>query len=212
MFTVAVANTKGGSGKTTVATHIASSFATRGYTTGLADMDRQKSSLNWLKRRPHMAAHIIGIYGKNGLATLPKLDRLVVDCPAALERSVVQDIVNAADLIVIPVLASAFDEDGTLRFLKHLKKMKPIQKNKRTVAFVANRVRPRTNALKNLEDFLDLFEYPVIGKVRDSSQYSALAGQGYTMFDMPQARYENFRQDWSDVMNFVEQAVRNRFS
>jgi chromosome partitioning protein len=90
--------------------------------------------------------------------------------------------------------------------------MKPIQKNKRTVAFVANRVRPRTNALKNLEDFLDLFEYPVIGKVRDSSQYSALAGQGYTMFDMPQARYENFRQDWSDVMNFVEQAVRNRFS
>src|SRR3546814_3121044 len=50
MITVLVANPKGGCGKTTIATHLAAAFAAAGLRAGLADADRQGSSLGWLER------------------------------------------------------------------------------------------------------------------------------------------------------------------
>ena len=52
MFTIAVANTKGGAGKTTLATTLAAHYAGRGLQTALGDLDLQQSSLGWLRRRP----------------------------------------------------------------------------------------------------------------------------------------------------------------
>ena len=47
MMVVLVANTKGGCGKTTVATNLAAALASHGRRTALADADRQCSSLEW---------------------------------------------------------------------------------------------------------------------------------------------------------------------
>ena len=41
-------NTKGGCGKTTVATNLSSYCAAQGYGTALFDYDRQASSIRWL--------------------------------------------------------------------------------------------------------------------------------------------------------------------
>ena len=51
MKTFLVANPKGGSGKTTLATNLAGYFANRGRHVVLSDLDRQASSLSWLERR-----------------------------------------------------------------------------------------------------------------------------------------------------------------
>jgi len=57
MLSVLVGNIKGGCGKTTIATHLASAFAQRGLKTAIGDCDRQRSALNWLRRRsPHCAS------------------------------------------------------------------------------------------------------------------------------------------------------------
>jgi chromosome partitioning protein len=145
MFIVAVANSKGGCGKTTVATHIAAHFAARGFRTGLADLDRQQSARAWLGRRPDAVARIVAVDLDIEDGKLPKgLDRLVVDCPAAMTKDTVKEVVRRADTVVVPVLPSTFDEDGTRRFLKLLSKLKTIQHNRRDVAFVANRTRART--------------------------------------------------------------------
>jgi chromosome partitioning protein len=45
-----VLNAKGGCGKSTLATNIASYFATQGASVALADYDPQRSSLDWLER------------------------------------------------------------------------------------------------------------------------------------------------------------------
>lgn len=72
MLTVLVANIKGGCGKTTIATHLAAAFATAGQNTLLADVDRQKSSLGWVDRRPADAAPLTGLDWSKDLATPPK--------------------------------------------------------------------------------------------------------------------------------------------
>lgn len=55
MITVLVANMKGGSGKTTIATNLAAAYADGGRTTVLADADRQQSGLRWILDRPAIA-------------------------------------------------------------------------------------------------------------------------------------------------------------
>jgi len=86
MITVLVANTKGGCGKTTVATHLAAAFAGAGLRSGLADADKQGSALGWLQVRPESAAPISTLDWRDGPEKLPKdLDRLIVDAPAGMK-------------------------------------------------------------------------------------------------------------------------------
>jgi len=51
MKSTLVINAKGGVGKTTITTNLASYFASRGIPTTIADYDPQSSSLNWLAQR-----------------------------------------------------------------------------------------------------------------------------------------------------------------
>ena len=61
MLRITVMNTKGGCGKTTVATNLASFCAAQGYGTALFDYDKQASSSRWLKERSPGRAPIHGV-------------------------------------------------------------------------------------------------------------------------------------------------------
>ena len=61
MRTIMVLNAKGGSGKSTIATNLASYFASEGKSVVLADYDPQESSLDWLKARPKGRPPIKGV-------------------------------------------------------------------------------------------------------------------------------------------------------
>lgn len=213
MFIVAVANTKGGCGKTTVATHIAAHFAGRGFRTGLADLDRQQSAAGWLRRRPDGLARIAAVDLDVGDDGPPKalrkgLDRLVVDCPAAMTKGTVKDVVQQADVILVPVLPSAFDEDGTARFLKHVTALKPVRKNRREVAFVANRTRARTRATDRLEAFLAGLGFPVAARLRDTQQYANAVADGLTLFESGGTRAQGHRDDWTPLFDLLERWAR----
>ncbi|GAB6053902.1 ParA family protein [Magnetospira thiophila] len=208
MFVVAVANTKGGVGKSTLATHIAAHFARCGRATVLADLDRQKSSLAWLKRRPKDLPQITGINLSKGEAKIPKgVERLVVDAGAAMRGQTVKDLVQQADLVVIPTLASAFDEDGILRFLKHLDKVKAVRKHKRRVAFVANRVRLNSRALDHLEGFLKSQEFPLVTHLRDTQLYVNAAQDGLSIFEMQSPRVQAYVDEWIPLIQLMAESA-----
>ena len=70
---IMVLNAKGGCGKSTLATNIASYFATQGAAVALADYDPQRSSLDWLDRRPAERPAIAGVAGfQGGLKHAPR--------------------------------------------------------------------------------------------------------------------------------------------
>lgn len=203
MMIVAVVNTKGGSGKTTVATHLAAHFAQKGFATGLADLDPQESSSGWLARRPYTLPAIQAVDLEKSKP--PKsLERLVVDAPAALKRKAVAEVVETADVLVIPVLPSVFDEDGTRRFLAHIADLKTVKKGKRDICFVANRVRLRSRAADRLDAFLAEMNFPVMARLRDTLAYANLAAEGQSMFDVGSARLDDHRRDWRPLLDYLD--------
>lgn len=55
---ILVVNSKGGSGKTTIATNLAVAFANQGLQVSLLDCDRQASCLHWAEERDAQAPRV----------------------------------------------------------------------------------------------------------------------------------------------------------
>jgi chromosome partitioning protein len=205
MISVLVANTKGGCGKTTVATHLAAAFASAGWRTALADADRQRSSLDWTRLRPPSAAPVEPLDWSRDLSRPPReVERLVIDGAAAMKKKHVFELVGMADVIVVPVLPSAFDQGSTSAFLARLAELKSIRKNRKPVAILRNRVRPRTHAAARLARFLAAFEHADLGTLADRAIYSDVAAQGLSIFDLPGKRAAALRGDWAPVIAYVD--------
>ncbi len=127
---IMVLNAKGGCGKSTLATNIASYFANEGATVALADYDPQRSSLDWLERRPDNRPAIAGVAAfEDGLRHVPRgADIVVSDAPARSHGSELTDLVKHAETIVVPVLASTIDMQATTAFLKELKEVGKVRR------------------------------------------------------------------------------------
>ncbi len=142
---IMVLNAKGGCGKSTLATNIASYFATQGAEVALADFDPQRSSLDWLARRPDDRAHITGVAGfDGGLKHAPRnADYVVIDAPARSHGAELTSLIRHAETIVVPVLPSTIDMQATTTFLEELRAVGKINKKQAKIAAVANRYLPR---------------------------------------------------------------------
>lgn len=206
MLRVLVTNIKGGCGKTTIATNLAAAFAAGGFATGLADVDRQRSSLSWLKLRDGHGRPIAGLDWRKEAGDAPaELRRLVIDAPANMRMRHVDELIGEADLVVVPVLASVFDEASTERFLAKLEELKPIRKGRKSVALVANRLRPRSKAAQRLESFLGRLGQPIAARLSDRAVYGELAVQGLSVFDLDGSLVRPVREEWRPLLNTIEE-------
>ncbi len=210
MIAVAVANIKGGSGKTTLATHLAAWLANNGLSVVLADLDRQRSALAWTERRPAELPAVRGIDLSRDWAPVEGVAAVVYDIPAAMKRKDLEEVASQVDALILPVLPSAFDEDGTLRFLDLVSEFKPIRKHRLPVFAVANRVRGRTVAGRRLDTFLEEIHLPAIATLRDAAAYAALAGAGRTLFDETDTRSRDLLQDWQPLLQALQPLLSKR--
>jgi len=205
MITILVANMKGGSGKTTIATNLAAAYADGGRKTVLADADRQQSSLRWILDRPVTAAPVIGVNWAKQSDSLPKgTARLIIDSPAGMRSKRVDDLVRLADVVLIPIVPSVFDEGTTARFLRQLQEVKPIRKGKRPYALVRNRVRRRTRATYRLDRFIETLDCDAVGRIPDLAIFPEVAAEGCSVFDVAGKRGLTLRQDWSEILEFID--------
>lgn len=203
MKSVLVANPKGGSGKTTLATNLAGYFASMGRIVVLADLDRQQSSMGWLKRRP---PELPTIHGHGGGKRMGGTDYLVIDSPAGLHGDKLSEAVKLADLIVVPVQPSAFDMAATGDFLRVLREEKAVRKEKSQVAMVGMRVDARTRSAAELADFLLGAEFPVLTYLRDAQVYVQCANEGASLFDLPPSRVVRDIEQWRPLLAWLHSA------
>lgn len=205
MFTITVANLKGGTGKTTLATHLAARHARLGDRVLLLDLDRQRGAVDWVRRRPEGFPRIEALHQDPDEVDLPKGEGVaVVDVPAGLRRKEIEAVVKAADVVVVPVAASVFDEGGTARFLAVVEELKPVRKGRRPVAVVGWRVKARTLAARHLDGFLEGLAFPAVARVGEAQHYVRAAADGVTLFDQPPVRVRAALAEWAPLLEFLD--------
>jgi chromosome partitioning protein len=212
--TTLVINPKGGSGKTTVATNLASYFAVNGMATAVMDYDPQGSTLNWLRVRPPQAPRIHGANAapqKTGLRTInmhvpASTQQLVVDAPAGVSGLMLQEMLARAHAIVIPVAPSAIDIHATANFIRDLLLTGKVRANSIRIAVVANRVRKANPIYQPLERFLNSLNLPLLTRLSDSEAFLTAAETGLGVFEMDFALSASERAQFLPIAEWVERA------
>jgi len=207
MLTTLVASSKGGCGKTTLVTQLATHWAQTGKKTAVIDADRQHSSLRWVGRRPENAPAIIAIEGsRRAFDRLPdNVERVIVDTPAGVDEKDLEPYLERADVIVVPVLPSHFDLDATLDFLKVLKGFSRVKRGKLPVGLVGNRLKPWTNASQAaLAELGERAPFPVVAELRDSQAYVLLTALGKGIFDYHSENVRGHQDDWAKLLRWIK--------
>jgi chromosome partitioning protein len=204
MRSIMVMNSKGGCGKTTLATNLASYFASEGKKVALADFDPQASSLEWLKARPEDRDGIAGIDAcEKGLRAPRNTDVIIMDVPAATRGQELTSLVKRAQTIIIPVMPSHFDMRACAHFIKDLFLVSKISKKQVKLAVVANRVKENTLIYRSLEEFLGMLDIPFITHLRDTQNYIRAADKGLGIFEMTPWTVAQDLDQWEPLVKWV---------
>jgi len=206
MRTILVASSKGGAGKTTLATNLAAHFALEGKNTALLDCDRQGSSSHWCEKRVGLDSAVLPITGsrRGWQKQLPSdTQRLVIDVPAGWFGEDLESFLDAADAVVVPVQPSVIDLEATVPFLDSLASHPRVRKGKLPVGLVGNRLKPWTTASQQAMDLVRQWPYPLVAEIRDSQVYVLLAGLGKSLFDYHSEKVREHQDDWASLLKWV---------
>lgn len=207
MRTILVANPKGGCGKTTLATNLAAYLAGRNLRVAMWDLDRQKSSLDWLALRPAELPSIASLDAERDEIhpNIPENnDWLVLDSPAGMHGKNLAHALKLAHKIIVPVQPSVFDMSATRDFLDQLMEERTVRKHKTFIGIIGMRVDPRTRAAATLEQFLQQYDLPVLTYLRDTMVYVNAAFNGKGIFDLPHYQAERDLAQWQPLIEWVK--------
>lgn len=202
MQAILIANPKGGSGKTTLATNIAGYLAAQGKRVAILDLDRQKSATQWLATRP-LELPGIELMQSDGGRSAP-LDSLVIDSPAGLHGKNLEHALKLVHRVIVPIAPSAFDIQASRDFLQSLHHEKMVRKGKIFVGVVGMRMDPRTRAALTLEQFLQGLDLPVLAYLRETQAYVSAGFEGKTLFDLPPSLAHRELEQWSFLLEWLE--------
>ena len=205
---VVVLNPKGGSGKTTLAFSLAGYLASTGRKVGLLDMDRQGSSTHWLRNRPDALPVIRALPAPadgSGAVDVPDdVDCVVIDAPAGLAGDQLIDYTCGAHAILVPVLPSDLDIHAASRLISQLLLKAQVSRRNGRLGIVANRVKERTVAYKQLLRFLDRLSINLVGVLRDSQNYTHAAANGRCIHEMAPSQVRRDTEQWQAITEWLE--------
>lgn len=205
MRKIMVANPKGGCGKSTLATHLATWFARSDDVVYLGDLDRQQSSRFWLEQRPALASRINLWDTEEGEELkLPPAhcDVAILDTPAGLHGKPLKALLKEMDRVIVPVSPSRFDMQASQAFFAELAEIKAVRKEKVGIAVVGMRIDPRTHSTRQMVDFLEQFELPLVTCIRNAQRYVSAIDNGITLFDANTPPEQDWVQ-WEPLINWL---------
>ena len=205
MRSIMVLNSKGGSGKSTVATSLASYYAGQGNKVVLVDLDPQASSLEWLEARPSGRSTITGIDGANLKFRVPRsADVVVYDTPAAVYGRQLNDYLRRAQSVIIPVLPSPMDMRAATHFIQHVLDNGRVARKETRVALIANRCREHYNIYHELADYLrKVRKAPFISVLRETQNYVRAAERGLGIFELAPYLVRRDLDQWDPIIRWL---------
>lgn len=207
MLKVLVASSKGGAGKTTIATNLAAHYAVEGKNTVLVDADRQGSSQRWAEKRAEMPNAVLGLSGlrRDWARHVPEdAERVVIDSAAGIRSGEVGEFLDHVDAVIVPILPSAIDLEAAEPFLAELADLPRIKRGKVPVALVANRLKPWTNASQQAIDSIKSFPFPIVAELRDTQGYVLASELGKSIFDYNSEVVRSHQDDWGKLLRWLK--------
>ena len=205
MRSIMVLNSKGGSGKSTVATNLASYYAAEGYKVLLVDLDPQGSSLDWLSARPSGRSSIAGVDGASGNFRVPRsADYVIYDTPAAAHGKELAALLRRPQSIIIPVLPSPIDMRAATPFIQKVLENSRVARKEARVALIANRCREHYNIYHQLDAYLrKVRKAPFISVLRETQNYVRAAERGLGIFELAPYMVRRDLEQWDPIIRWL---------
>jgi chromosome partitioning protein len=212
-FVILLANAKGGCGKTTLSTSLASYYAGRGRDVTLLDLDPQQSASQWCRQRQqggHDDIRLLSLpldsrfhAGKLQSSLREAGELLIIDSPAGLDGSALDALLNISRVVLVPVLPSPIDIRAATRFMQAVMLSPANRRRPKRLAVIANRARERTRMYTKLELFLGSLKIPFLATLRDTQLYVRAAGDGCGVLDLHEADQQD-REAWRTIIEWLE--------
>jgi chromosome partitioning protein len=196
MYIIAVANQKGGCGKTTTVMNLAGGLTKAGYRVQVVDADPQASATIWSLARgqgslPFDVITARQLKGRFAALADGEYDIVLVDCPPGVTDT--QDdagrfaraAIHGADAILVPLRPSALDFAAAATFVRYLER----EKDPRTKTAVLVNGRQRTVLGREAPAQAAILFAPIAGTVvlettiGFRAPITEVAGSGKTIFD-----------------------------
>jgi chromosome partitioning protein len=178
----------------------------------LGDVDRQQSSLAWLRRRAAQPlarrAPIVGwaVDTKSVLRPPAGITHVVLDTPGGLRGLDLARVVMKADVILMPVCNSAFDRESAIECHAELMALPRVASGRCKVAIVGMRLDARTRAGALLETWAAQHKLNYVGALRETQAYVRSVEQGLTLFDLPASKAQADLTQWQPIVDWVQAA------
>ena len=176
MKVIAVLNQKGGSGKTTIATHLARALQLQGSSVLLVDSDKQGSARDRSEDNESNPVTVIALDRPTldrDLKNISDKDFVVIDgSPQATDLAV--SAIKAADFVLIPVQPSPYDIWATSDLVDLVKQRIEMTDNKLKSAFVVSRAIKNTKIGSEVSEVLIEYGLPVLNAKK--SKINSLCG------------------------------------
>lgn len=204
MPVIAVVNRKGGSGKSTVAAHLAAWCAHNGNAVMLGDVDRQQSTRSWLRRRSETLPSIAPWTVDQNILRVPTgITHVILDTPGGMHGFDLARMVMFADAIVMPVCSSSFDRESAAACHAELMALPRVSSGRCRLASIGMRIDARTRATQVLKEWSDDLGMPFLGVLRETQLYVQCLERGMTIFDLPQQRAAADLLQWQPILDWL---------
>ena len=178
---VALTNSKGGVGKSTLAVHLAMWWQEQGAKVALVDADAQESSSVWLREAsPDIPIHRLQSPDEilEGVRKLNlQFEHLVVDGPGGLSE-VTRAILLVTDLAVLPCGPSALDLRAIKSAIRVVRQAQDIRQGAPHAVLVPNKLQAKYRLSCQLLETLAKMGIPVAPGLRLRQAYADAVSQG----------------------------------
>lgn len=206
---IPILNSKGGAGKSTLATNLSRGFQLKGKRVLIADIDQMQGTARDWRGVEHEIIEYPSVLGFNPAtlehelkAVQSSFDIIIVDGAAKLAATAMVPAIKMADLILIPVQPSGPDVWATRDLVELIVARREVSNGKPDAFFVLSRKSDRTILSRDIEQVLEDFGLPKLDTgTHDWEAYKQAITDGETVFELKEG--DKARKEMNDLLQEV---------